>query len=577
MDLVVGLARYAVVAWGTYCLPCSPEASFRPGVAACSRVKGVGMRRFSAGVAALLMVMLATPLAGAADSPQVDGAVQVTGAINPFRAYASPSVAVDPRDKDRIVIAEGEARGSGCGVQFSTNAGLGWTEGASPLPKDVAACVRNTNGPLASLAFTPDGTLYYAFAGYPKANDFHSKIYVARSTDLGRSFQTTAVPGLDPPYPDDSFGTPALPTVKVDPSNPKRVYVAYQANYGLFSLAGTAFPPGKFSSSYPLRAYVTRSDDGGVTFGPPVAVSNDPKDHASRAYLAVGKEGTVYVFAGEVNTPSPFGSTNPPAATRLFQSTSTDGGRTFASKIIYTATAGKSGDEFTVLLGISTAVDPKTDDVYLAWEDSARPAPAILFSRSSDKGATWSKPLKINDSDPGRQWDFNEEEPAVSVAPNGRIDVAWLDYRNDYTFKPGPTAQNALQDAYLSSSTDGGETWSQNLRVSDRSVDRRLSDVWSTGVHSAVGLHALDTGAYVAWDDTRNATADSKAQDVYFTRVRLGGVPPLAPASPSTGTGTKVAWGLGGAAAALAFAGLALFVSRSRLDGATHGRRVSAT
>jgi len=534
------------------------------------------MRRTAFAMATALLVMVATPGAGAAPPPQVDGAVQVTAAVNPFRAYASATMAVDPRDKNTIVIADGEARSSGCGVQFSTNAGLSWNEGASLLPKDVAACVRNTNGPLVDLAFTPDGTLYAAFAGYPKANDFHSKIFVARSSDLGRTFSATAIPGLDPPYPDDLFGTPALPTVRVDPTDPNRVYVAYEANYGLFSLAGSVFPPGKFVSSYPLRAYVARSDDGGATFGQPVAVSNDPKDHASRAYLAVGKDGAVYVFAGEVQTPDPFGSTNPPAAPRIFQSTSTDGGKTFTQKVIYTSAAGKSGDAFAVLLAISAAVDTKTGDLYLTWEDTGRQAPAILFSRSSDKGATWSEPVKVNDAEPRRQWQFDEEEPMVSVAPSGRIDVAWLDYRNDYTFKPDPKAKNAFQDVYMSSSTDGGRTWSTNMRVTDRSIDRRLSDVWSTGVRSAVGLHALDTGAYVAWDDSRNATADTKAQDVYFTRVRLGAAPPLGAASSSTSTGTKVAWGLGGAAIALAIAGIALFLSRATLSGAQRKGGTSA-
>jgi hypothetical protein len=527
------------------------------------------MRRTLATVAAVVAVACWTGPVGAAGAAQVDGAVQVTSAANPFRAYASPAVAVDPRDNDVIVVADGEARSSGCAVQFSTNAGLSWTEGASPLPKDVAACVRNTNGPLASLAFSPDGTLYYAFAGYPKANDFHSRIYVARSSDLGRTFSAVAVPGLDAPYADDIFGTPALPTLALDPTNPRRVYVAFQANYGLFSMAGSVFPPGKFSSSYPLRAYVARSDDAGATFASAVPVSTDPKDHASRAYLAVGRAGEVYVFAGEVNTPVPFGSTNPPAASRIFLSTSTDGGRTFTQKVIYTAAAGKAGDEYTVLLSISPAVDPKTGDLYLTWEDTARQSPAVLFSRSTDKGATWSEPLKVNDVDPGRQWDFDEMEPALSVAPNGRVDLAWLDYRNDYTFKAGPQAQNALQDVYLASSTDGGRTWSPDMRVTDRSIDRRLSDVWATGVHSAVGLHSLDTGAFVAWDDTRNATADSKAQDVYFTRVRLG-EPPLGSASSSTGTGTdtgtKVAWGLGGAAIALGLAGIALYVGRTRVS-----------
>ncbi len=531
------------------------------------------MRRWIGTLAFAAVVGLACPAAHAADTPQIDGAVQVTGSVNPFRAFASPSLAVDPGDPDTIVIGHGEARSSGCGVQFSTNAGLSWTEGASPLPKDVAACVRNTNGPLVDLEFGPDSTLYAAFAGYPKANDFHSKIYLARSSDLGRTFTSTAIPGLDPPYADDMFGTPALPTVALDPTNPKRVYVAYQANYGLFSMAGSVFPPGKFSSSYPLRAYVARSDDGGATFATPVPVSNDPKDHASRAYLAIGKGGEVYVFAGEVNTPVPFGSTNPPAASRMFFSSSTDGGKTFTQKVIYTGAPGKAGDEYNVLLAISTAVDPKSGDLYVVWEDTARPAPAILFRRSSDRGATWSEPVKLNDTEPGRQWDFNEQEPAISVAPGGRIDVAWLDYRNDYTFKAGPQAQNAFQDVYMASSSDGGVKWSANMRVTDRSIDRRLSDVWSTGVHSAVGLHALDTGAYVSWDDTRNATSDSKAQDVYFTRVRLGPAPSLAAGSSAssagTDTGTKVAWGLGGAALALALAGAALFVSRARLSPAS--------
>jgi hypothetical protein len=524
------------------------------------------MRRMTLGVLTAALVAASGSAAGAASPPRVDAAVQVTGAANPFRAYASPVMAVDPRDRHTIVVADGEARSSGCALQVSTDAGLSWHEAASPLPKDVAGCVRNTNGHIADLAFAPDGTLFYAFAGYPNPTDFHSRIYVARSTDLGRTFEATSVPGLDPPYPPDIFGTPALPTVGLDPRDPRRVYVAFQANYGLFSLPDTAFPPGKFSSSYPLRAYVARSDDGGATFGQPVAVSSDPKDHASRAYLVVGKDGAVYVFAGEVNTPVPFGSTNPPAAPRIFLSTSTDGARTFTQKVIYTTAAGKPGDAYAVLLAMSPAVDPRSGDLSLAWEDSGRRPPEILFSRSSDRGATWSAPVKVDDVDPGRQWDFDEEEPSLSVAPDGRIDLAWLDYRNDYTFRPGPNATNALQDVYLSSSDDGGRTWSANLRVSDRSIDRRLSDVWSTGVHSTVGLHALDSGAYVAWDDTRNATADSKAQDVYFTRVRLGDAVPLGSGASSPGTGTKVAWGLGGAAAALALAGIVLFTTRSRLS-----------
>lgn len=67
----------------------------------------------------------------------------------------------------------------------------------------------------------------------------------------------------------------------------------------------------------------------------------------------------------------------------------------------------------------------------------------------------------------------------------------------------------------------------------------------------------------------RNATADSKAQDVYFTRAHLGATAALDAPASSTSTGTKVAWGLGGAAIALAAAGIAAAVAVALTDSFT--------
>ena len=118
------------------------------------------MRKALRLLAITVLVASVAPAANAVEHPHGDAAVQVTGAVDPFRAFASPTVAVHPRDRDTVVVAYGEARSSRCGLQISTNAGLSWVERASPLPNDVAACVRNTNGPIADLAFSPDGTLY---------------------------------------------------------------------------------------------------------------------------------------------------------------------------------------------------------------------------------------------------------------------------------------------------------------------------------------------------------------------------------------------------------------------------------
>ena len=77
-----------------------------------------------------------------------------------------------------------------------------------------------------------------------------------------------------------------------------------------------------------------------------------------------------------------------------------------------------------------------------------------MFSRSTNGGATWSSPIEINDDNntTAYQW-FG----TMSVAPNGRIDVVWLDTRDN----PG-SVNSAL---YYSNSKDGGVTWSQNEKA----------------------------------------------------------------------------------------------------------------
>ena len=95
------------------------------------------------------------------------------------------------------------------------------------------------------------------------------------------------------------------------------------------------------------------------------------------------------------------------------------------------------------------------------------PAP-IPFQRPDG-----SAPTKVNDVDPKRDWDFSDQMPTLGVAPNGRIDVAWYDYRNDPTFKQGDT-RNGFQDVYYASSVDGGRTWSKNRPLNDRLIDRRF-------------------------------------------------------------------------------------------------------
>ena len=106
----------------------------------------------------------------------------------------------------------------------------------------------------------------------------------------------------------------------------------------------------------------------------------------------------------------------------------------------------------------------------------------VMFSRSTDGGATFSAPHRINDDpvNPNKWHWFG----TIGVAPNGRIDSVWLDSRN--------AANNIDSQLFYSYSTDGGVTWAPNVAVSQflqssgrlaaTEQDRRL-------YHHRVGQH----------------------------------------------------------------------------------------
>jgi hypothetical protein len=106
--------------------------------------------------------------------------------------------------------------------------------------------------------------------------------------------------------------------------------------------------------------------------------------------------------------------------------------------------------------------------------------------------------------------------------------VAWYDFRDSPTpeadHESAPFNQGGFQHVYVSSSVDQGRSWSPNLRISDRLIDRNIG-VWSNNVHSHynVGITSSDEAVYFAWQDSRNGDAVTNAEDVYFSALYLDG------------------------------------------------------
>jgi hypothetical protein len=152
----------------------------------------------------------------------------------------------------------------------------------------------------------------------------------------------------------------------------------------------------------------------------------------------------------------------------------------------------------------------------------------VMFAKSTDGGLTWSAPVKVNDdlSTSNTQW-FG----TMSVAPNGRIDAAWLDTRDDMT----GGNNSAL---YYSYSIDHGDTWSANEMMS-ATFDPHVGYPNQDKMGDYFDMVSDNNGAHLAWANTLNGEQD--AYYSYITPPVTTGIPYLSEQvikvypNPSTG------------------------------------------
>ena len=107
----------------------------------------------------------------------------------------------------------------------------------------------------------------------------------------------------------------------------------------------------------------------------------------------------------------------------------------------------------------------RSGNMYLVWMANGISSPAssgydIYFSRSIDGGDTWSSPNIVNDdSNPQTQQFF----PSIEVSPKGLVILTWYDRRDD--------PQNIETQYYMTWSTDGGLSFSDQFSVSNQAAD----------------------------------------------------------------------------------------------------------
>jgi hypothetical protein len=194
---------------------------------------------------------------------------------------------------------------------------------------------------------------------------------------------------------------------------------------------------------------------------------------------------------------------------------------------------------------------PFNNRIYLVYTDETvneNNDTDILMRTSTDDGATWSAPVRVNDD----ATTYSQFLPYVALDPTtGIVAVGFHDCRNDNGV-PGSGGTNMIpnDDAeyYGTFTTDGGATWAPNRRLSGGFSNATAS---GNGIDYGdyVGLSAFQGKLYTLWADNANCDGTNPNGtlhqfDLYANPLVLtGGTPtPTPTASPSaTATATPTA------------------------------------
>ena len=168
-------------------------------------------------------------------------------------------------------------------------------------------------------------------------------------------------------------------------------------------------------------------------------------------------KGNVYVAWTRFDV---YGSSDPEHRSQIYFTRSTDRGQTFSMPFRISDTGGDCVDSDNTVEGAVPAVGPN-GEVYIVW---AGPL-GLVFDKSLDGGLSFGKDKVISEMPGG--WDFAIEGlTRANGMPNTAVDLS--DGPNKGTlYVNWIDARNGDLDVFVMSSRDSGESWSQPVRVND--------------------------------------------------------------------------------------------------------------
>jgi hypothetical protein len=437
---------------------------------------------FSFGFSNLRATTVSTPF-GKSYQVNVNGAGQNIGGD----AANEPSMCIDPTNPNRMAIGWRQFDSTNSsfrqsGVAYTTNGGLNWT-----FPGSLEPGTFRSDPVLASDA---NGNFYYL--GISNSSTYNCDLL--RSTNGGMTWQL-----VGPALGGDKEWM-AIDTT----SGPGRgnIYQVWSPAFNVYT-------------NNPNFIF-TRSNDSGASWMPAIGLPHFPYFGT----LDVGPNGELYIFGMSADTSNfvvdrSINAQNDAVTPKIDLSTLVGLGGPQASGGINPA--GLLGQAW---VAVDRSTNSTRGNVYVLCSVTNDPGNYcnVMFSSSTDRGQTWSAPVRIND-DSATQHAYHWFG-TLSVAPNGRVDVCWNDTRH--------SANNTESELYYSWSNDGGSTWAPNQPISPP-FNHSLGYPMQEKIGDYIAMVSLNEGACIAYTATFNTE-----EDIYFVRAELPIIASVAVGSNAT-------------------------------------------
>ena len=323
---------------------------------------------------------------------------------------------------------------------------------------------------------------YYAMLGAVEARKGFEYVVVSYSDDFASA---------QPTWSDPVIATTKTSSVDFNDKN----WIGVDDNpasafFGRVYVSWTEFRSNG-NGSEPMMVSV--STNGGAAFGAPKQLSpagnNGTGNGRQGSNIATGPDGTVYVIFEQ-------GSSQVVSVSR-------DGGKKWTRP----ATVGPVTDIEDPIPGANfrtssfpvAGVDQNDGTVWATWVTRTAEGGRVVVTSSTDRGASWAALTTIGGAEQGYAF-----FPGLSVAPNGRVDLAFqaLKATDPTTFGTG----NASIDAYAVAKPKGG-SWTSVARVSTASSDPAASATNALGQQFWGDYNSLvstDARAWFISTDSRN-------------------------------------------------------------------------